>query len=153
MTRRLVAAAIGAVIMGSLFVIPAVAEPTTPTTPPTPAAPTSQLSPINPGTPGQEGNVDLRAPRTGGVQWDQFGGNADDAPTNLPNFIDSMIAWGKTIGLFLAMFAGLSCLFLVVIGIRGRSEVAKVGLRGLIPVFGGAAMIGLAATIAIVFVG
>ena len=68
---------------------------------------------------------------TGGVGWDQFGGNPADAPADLDSFITDVLGWMKTLSLYFAVLGALACVAVIVIGIRGRSQVAKKGLEGL----------------------
>lgn len=81
------------------------------------------LEPAPTPTPGQ--------PPTGGVQWDQFGGNPADAPADLDNFITDVLGWMKTLTLYFAVLGALASVAVIVIGMRGRSQVAKKGLEGL----------------------
>ncbi|UDH01778.1 hypothetical protein [Rhodococcus opacus] len=91
-------------------------------------------------------------PATGGVQWEEFGGDPADAPTDLNSFIDSTLGWLKTIALFAGVLGLLIVACLMVIGIRGRSEVAKKAMEGVFPVLLGTVFAGSAYVLVGIFV-
>lgn len=81
----------------------------------------------------------------------------DPPPAPLPGGagqkVEQFIGMLKTGCFIAAMIGGLASLALVVIGIRGRSEVAKSALTHLPYVFGGAMGVGSLAGILQVFAG
>lgn len=120
---------------------------------PSPAPTTEQLSPQNPGgtTPGVD-EVPIQEPKTGGVQWDQFGGNPTDAPKDLDSFVDDILGYLRTFTLYAAAMGVLIVAGALMIGIRGRSEHSKRALETLPAVLIGTVIAGAAGTVLSMFV-
>ncbi|GGK68764.1 hypothetical protein [Nocardia camponoti] len=121
---------------------PATAQPPT-----TPAAPSGQLSPQSPGGGGSGEQIPVRDPKTGGVRWDQFGGDPAGAATDLDSFIDQILGWLQTFAAYAGVLGVVICAALTVIGIRGRSDAAKKAMTSLPYVLGGTVLAGSTATI------
>jgi len=57
----------------------------------TPARPESAAEPASPGGGGSGEQIPIRDPKTGGVQWDKFGGDPVNAPADLDSFINDAL--------------------------------------------------------------
>jgi hypothetical protein len=148
--KRLIAGATVAAVLTVAAAAGASAQP--PTSPsPVPPASTQQLTPQNPGGAGNTEQIPVKDPKTGGVRWDQFGGDPADAPQNLDSFIDDVLGWMRTGAGITAVLGVLVSAGLIVIGIRGRSEQAKRAMTTLPVVFGGTVLSASAATILSIF--
>lgn len=67
---------------------------------------------------------------------------AKDLPGNLGTKMSDLIGYAKTICLILAVLGGLASAGMMVIGIRGRSNVAKDAISHLPYVVGGSFLVG-----------
>lgn len=112
-----------------------------------------QLTPQSPGSPdGQTGGLEQeKTPKTGGVRWEEFGGDPADAPKDMDSFITDILGWLKTIAGIAAVIGVLVVASLMVIGLRGRSEAAKKALDGLWPIVLGTIIAGSAYTVVSIF--
>ncbi|PXX53893.1 hypothetical protein DFR70_12614 [Nocardia tenerifensis] len=121
-----------------------------PTTTPNPAPPSQQLSPQSPGG-GSGEQIPIRDPKTGGVQWDKFGGDPAEAPADLDAFITDALGWLRTLALVCAVAGMLILAAALIVGIRGRSEQAKKALEKFPLVLGATVMSGSAYTVLMIF--
>lgn len=149
MASRLITTGLSTVVITTaLLAGPATAQPPAPT----PSAPTTQLSPQSPGGGGGTEQIPVRDPATGGVRWDQFGGDPAEAPQDMDGFFESTLGWLRTFCAVAGVLGVLCCAFLTAIGFRGRSEAAKKALVSLPSVLLGTCMAGSAAAILTVFI-
>ncbi|WP_280402951.1 hypothetical protein [Nocardia brasiliensis] len=121
-----------------------------PTTTPSPA-PSTQLSPQSPGGGGSGEQIPIRDPKTGGVQWDKFGGDPANAPADLDTFINDALGWLRTLSLVCSVAGVLIIAATLTVGIRGRSEQAKKALEKFPIVLGATVMSGSAYTVLMIF--
>ncbi|AXK89967.1 hypothetical protein SAMN05421776_11327 [Nocardia farcinica] len=121
-----------------------------PTTTPAPT-PSQQLSPQSPGGGGSGEQIPIQDPKTGGVQWDKFGGDPANAPEDLDSFIAAALGWLRTLALACAVGGVLITAGVLMVGIRGRSEQAKKALHSLPVVLGATVLSGSAYTVIHVF--
>lgn len=91
-----------------------------------------QLTPQSPGAPSlTTGESEYRAPQTGGVRWEDFGGDPADAPDDLDSFISTTLGWLKTIAAAAGLLGLIAIATLMMIGLRGRSEAARKAMDGV----------------------
>lgn len=91
-----------------------------------------QLTPQNPGAPSvTTGESEHQAPQTGGVRWEDFGGDPANAPDDLDSFISTTLGWLKTIAAVAGILGLITIATLMVIGLRGRSEAARKAMDGV----------------------
>lgn len=144
---RLITAAV--VVAMSITAFGGVADAQPPTTP---GPPPTQLSPQSPGGGGSGEQIPIGDAPTGGVRWDQFGGDPAGAPQNLDSFIDTTLGWLRTIAGFSGVLGLLICAALTFIGIRGRSEGAKKAMHSVPFVLAGTVLAGSATAILTVII-
>lgn len=122
---------------------------------PSSAAPSSSGAPTSdPAAPpadsgSGDGSTDIPAgtPRQGTVHWEQFGGGTTDAPTDLESFSNTMVGYALT-GFGAAAVIGTLCVFLMmIVGFRGRSQVAKLAAEQSIWVWIAVMIVGSFSTI------
>lgn len=111
-----------------------------------------QLTPQSPGSPsGTSSEVEYTPPPTGGVRWDEFGGDPTDAPTDMRSFVNAVLGWMKTLAGIAGVLGLLTVAGLMIIGLRGRSEAARKAFDGVWPVLLGTLFAGSAYTITSLF--
>ena len=71
-------------------------------------------------------------PKEGQLNWEEFGGDADDAPKTLDEFSDFVIGTLLTGFGIVAVMSGMTVCGLMIVGVRGRSTVAKTALESSI---------------------
>lgn len=124
--HRTVAATVLAAILALLLGVGTAAA--TPSTAPDPSAPASSEAAETEG--GDE--IKYGTPKEGQLKWEEFGGDADDAPQNLDEFSDFVIGTLLTGFGVVAVMSGMTVCLLMIVGARGRSSVAKAALESSI---------------------
>ncbi|MFD6463980.1 hypothetical protein [Streptomyces roseolus] len=85
------------------------------------------------------------------MQWNKFGGDPANAPTDLDSFINDVLGWLRTLALLCAVAGVLIIASTLTVGIRGRSEQAKKALEKFPIVLAATVMSGSAYTILTMF--
>lgn len=128
--HRTVAATVIAAILALLLGVGTAAA--SPSTAPDPSAPASSEA-ADP-TAETEGGDEIKygTPKEGQLKWEEFGGDADDAPQSLDEFSDFVIGTLLTGFGVVAVMSGMTVCLLMIVGARGRSSVAKAALESSI---------------------
>ncbi|ASR05608.1 hypothetical protein [Gordonia rubripertincta] len=120
---------------GMSWAVPSASDPAPP---PSSGAPTSDLDPAAPSDGSSGDEIKAGTPKEGKIHWEEFGGYDPDAsmdpdksivPETLEEFSDLIIGYALTGFGIAAVASGLVGFGAMVIGFRGRSQVAKVALE------------------------
>nr|WP_156524272.1 hypothetical protein [Gordonia sp. LAM0048] len=103
--------------------------PTTPGESSVPATSDPAAPPAPEESTGAEGEIKMGTPKQGEIHWEQFGGDRTEAPRDLQSFSDTMIGYALTGFGIAAVVGGLVGFAAMIVGFRGRSQVAKMALE------------------------
>ncbi len=117
---------------------PVPADPSAPSVS-APASPPGTSAPNPSGSPGDAGTgsddpdgIKFGTPDLGKIHWEQFGGSDEHAAKNLDDFVSQIIGYALT-GFGIAAVLGALCVcVLMIVGVKGRSAVAKTALESSI---------------------
>lgn len=143
---RVIAAAVIAAVLLVAGAGTGWADPSTdPSAPPASGAPTS-----DPAAPPAEDSsssgtgeeIKSGTPKQGTIHWEQFGGDRSDAPKDLESFSDMMVGYALTGFGIAAVIGGLIVCGAMIVGFRGRSQLAKLALEQSIWIYLAAMIVG-----------
>ncbi|MBT0568622.1 hypothetical protein [Williamsia sp. CHRR-6] len=114
-----------------------------------PAAPTAPASPPGGSTDPSDGRNEIQfgTANQGQIHWEKFGGSDTTSPKNLDEFSTQIVGYALT-GFGIAAVLGSLVVFgLMIVGVKGRSTIAKNALESSIWIWAGCMLVGSASTI------
>lgn len=136
---------------GMSWAVPSTSDPASP---PSSGAPTSDPAAPSDGSSGDE--IKAGTPKEGKIHWEEFGGYDPDAsmdpdksiaPETLEEFSDLIIGYALTGFGIAAVMGGLVGCGAMIVGFRGRSQVAKVALEQSVWVYVACLIVGSFSTL------
>ena len=105
----------------------AAADPTSPSAPPSSSSAPTSNPPAPTTAPGDtSAEIPAGTPKQGTIHWEQFGSGQDDAPQDLQSFSNTIIGYALTAFGAAAVISTLCIFMMMIVGFRGRSQVAKL---------------------------
>lgn len=135
--------------------VPGITPPAIPRpgiTPPGSVLPTSHAQLPSPQLPDNKtgsgaSEVPIKPAKTGAPDWNRFGGDPADAPSDMDSFVTDVLGWMRTAAIIAGVLGLLTIAAMLMVGLRWRSEQSRRALESLPAVLLATVISGSAATI------